>query len=378
MAGIYIHIPFCRQACHYCNFHFSTSANYRQEMVDCIVTELAMQRDYLNGAEIESVYFGGGTPSMLSVAQIAQIFAAIDQHFTRLPTAECTLEANPDDLSEAYLAELASQGCINRLSIGTQSFFDTDLQYLNRVHSAQEAQAAIRRAKSYGFEVLTIDLIYGVPTCSDEQWRENIHIALSLGVSHLSCYALTVEPKTALEHLVKKGKVLPLDEQQAARQFEILMDETALAGFEHYEISNFCKPPHYAVHNGNYWKMIPYLGLGPSAHSFNGHSRQWNIANNALYIKSIEAGSLPAEQEILSLYDQVNERIMVGLRTQWGLDLQQLESLSGAEITQQIQQGLAKFEQQGLVIQSGSIYRLSRSGKLLADHVMSELFVLAD
>lgn len=374
MAGIYLHIPFCKQACHYCNFHFSTSLKYKSEMVDALLRELELRKDYLSGVPLQSIYFGGGTPSLLQHSELAAIFEAIHQYYEVAPGAEITLEANPDDLSQAKLRMLASTP-VNRLSIGIQSFFEEDLQFMNRAHTAAEADTSVKAAQDIGFTNLTIDLIYGSPTTSDQQWQSNIHRTLELGVPHLSCYCLTVEPKTALAHFVKTGQAKPLDDEQASRQFIQLIDHMEQAGFLHYEISNFAKPGAEAVHNSSYWAGLPYLGIGPSAHSFKADERSWNIANNQQYMNAIKEGILPLEIEKLSPQDQFNEYIMTGLRTSKGIDPVYLGK-KYAEFWQQVAPEIQAFlAKKQLLLKEGRLV-LSRSGKLLADYIAASLFIV--
>jgi oxygen-independent coproporphyrinogen-3 oxidase len=373
-AGIYLHIPFCKQACHYCNFHFSTSMRYKSEMIDAIVTEIELQKDYLNGLPLQSIYFGGGTPSVLETSEIELLLHQIYKFHEVLPNAEITLEANPDDLTETKLQQL-SKTAINRLSIGVQSFFDADLKYMNRAHDVSEAINCIKNAQKYGFNNLTIDLIYGTPTMNNEQWRTNLQTIFDLNVSHISCYCLTVEPKTALEHFVKTGKSEPVDEGQAAEQFEILVAEMTKNGFDHYEISNFAKPDFYAVHNSNYWKGKNYLGLGPSAHSFNGETRQWNIAHNQQYINSLTQKELNFELENLSKNDQFNEYIMTGLRTKWGVDLTKIETF-GKEILIHFIEKCQPFLENQTMIQTENGFALTSKGRFLSDGIISELFLV--
>ena len=369
MSGIYLHIPFCKQACHYCNFHFSTSLRYKSEMTAALVKELEMQRDYLPTRTLETVYFGGGTPSLLEGEDLEMLFATLQKLYKLQPHAEITLEANPDDLSAAKLRMLQAAP-VNRLSIGIQSFSDADLRYMNRAHDAQQAEACIRKAQDHGFTDLTVDLIYGTPTMSDAEWEQNINRVLAAEVPHISCYALTVEPQTALDYFIKKGKSAPVDEEKTARQFEYLTRRLTAAGFEHYEISNFAKPGHYARHNSNYWTGKPYLGIGPSAHSFNGTSRQWNIANNALYLQNINAGTLPFEKENLSPTERYNEYILTALRTMWGVDATKIEESYRTHFLQKVQSFLAN----GTVRRTADTYILTEKGKLLADNISLELF----
>jgi oxygen-independent coproporphyrinogen-3 oxidase len=375
---LYLHIPFCKQACHYCDFHFSTSLRQKGALVKALIREMELRSDYLSERVLSSVYFGGGTPSLLDEKELAAIFKAIEQHFQLVPGAEITLEANPDDLSIEKLKSLRDSP-VNRLSIGIQSFAEIDLRSMNRAHQAHEARACIENAVKMGFDDFSIDLIYGSPTTTDAQWLENLRIAFDYPLPHLSAYCLTVEPRTALAHQVKTGQALPVDENQATRQFNTLMEEAEKAGFEHYEISNFAQPGRYARHNTNYWRGKPYLGLGPSAHSFDGHSRQWNLANNARYVQLLEntqAEKLPAsglyEIEKLSLAQRYNEQVMTSLRTQWGLDWKLIEPQFQAHFLQSAQEFLASKH----LIQEGQTYRLSREGRFLADHIASELFYL--
>ncbi|MFB2118328.1 radical SAM family heme chaperone HemW [Parapedobacter sp. 2B3] len=379
MAGVYFHVPFCKQACHYCDFHFSTSLRQRDDMVAALCREVALQSRYLAGEEaiIETIYFGGGTPSLLATGEINQLVSAVASHFDIHPHAEVTIEANPDDLSNAYVHALRATP-VNRFSIGIQSFFEEDLRWMNRAHNAVEAHGAIKRVQDAGFNRITADLIYGYPLLTDAKWQSNITRLVEMGVPHISAYGMTVEPRTALAASIRKGKQWPMDEEQAARQFGELMDALAAAGFTHYEISNFARPGNEARHNSNYWKGVPYIGIGPSAHSFNGHSRQWNVPNNARYIKAIQADSLPCEKEALSTADKLNEYIMTALRTIWGLDLDVVESRFGDSYRQALHIALQRFKSSGDIALIGAVATLTRKGKLFADHIAAELFVEED
>lgn len=376
MAGLYLHIPFCRRACHYCNFHFSTVLRWKPDLLRAMLRELELQRDYLGGEPLYSVYLGGGTPSLLETAELVALFEHIEVLFEVEPDAEITLEANPDDLTPMRLREWYQYTPVNRLSIGIQSFFDEDLQWMNRAHDAQQALRCIPDARAVGFEHLTIDLIYGLPEAPDERWAENVRLALSFGIPHLSCYSLTVEDGTALAHFVRKGKSCPVDEERSARQFEHLMDETSRCGYDHYEISNFALPDHYARHNSSYWFGRPYLGIGPSAHSFDGSSRQWNIANNALYIKAINEGYIPAEREMLTLAQRYNEYVLTRLRTMWGCRTAYIAEVFGADFAEHFEQGIRRFLATGHALELDGQYRLTRAGKLLADAIAADLFWL--
>lgn len=369
MSGIYLHIPFCKQACHYCNFHFSTSLKYKTEMVESIALELDLQKDYLGGKMLQSIYFGGGTPSLLDQNDLQVLFEKIQSLHKIDKAAEITLEANPDDLSPEKL-RILQDSPVNRLSIGIQSFADEDLKYMNRAHNAQEASACILQAKEAGFSNITIDLIYGTPTMDDAQWKANIEQVLALDIPHISCYALTVEPKTALEYFIEKGKSQPVDEEQTARQFEYLTERLKSAGYEHYEISNFAKPGSYARHNSNYWQGEHYLGVGPSAHSFNGYSRQWNVANNAKYLQKLRDKQVPFEREELTAAQRYNEYILTALRTMWGVDFNKVPTSFQKHFKAQVQ----TFLDNQTVAKEATTYRLTEKGKLLADNISMELF----
>lgn len=376
MAGIYLHIPFCKQACHYCDFHFSTSLQYKDEMLQALVKEIQLQKNYLNGETIETIYFGGGTPSVLEPDEINLLIDTITRLHTVSSNAEITLEANPDDLHKAKVQALR-QTPVNRFSIGIQSFFDEDLAWMNRVHRANEAEAAVKRAQDTGFENITVDLIYGYPLLTDQKWKHNLSTVFDLGVPHISSYSMTVEPDTALASFISKKKQPPMNEQQSAEQFNVLMDAMQANGFEHYEISNFCKPGHYSRHNSNYWKGAKYLGIGPSAHSYNGEARQWNVANNAKYIQSIIKNNIPAETEILTETDRLNEYIMTSLRTIWGLDMDKLNAIAAASAKVLLTAAGEYFDREWIIQKENTIY-LTSTGKLYADQVAAGLFFQAD
>jgi len=373
MAGIYLHIPFCKQACYYCNFHFSTSLAQKDAMVQALLQEIRLQQNYLDGLTVSSIYFGGGTPSILPMEDLQALLHTLRQYFDIAPEAEVTLEANPDDLSAEKLAALKAAG-INRLSIGVQSFHEADLQWMNRAHNSQQAAQCISLAKAAGFDNITIDLIYGGPTLSDEGWAANVQQAIALKVPHLSCYALTVEAGTALDHFIKKKKMAAVDTDKAARHFELLMQWMQAAGYEHYEISNFALPGWHSRHNSSYWQGKPYLGIGPSAHSFNGSSRQWNIANNAAYIKDIQQGTLPFEKEILTPAMALNEYIMTSLRTAAGCNLQWVAEKFGISLRQQLEKNSQQFLQKEWMLRDKDTIRLTPQGKLFADGIAAELF----
>lgn len=343
-------------------------------MMESILKELDLQQGYLQGAELQSVYFGGGTPSLLEIKELEQIFKKIHQIHQVSPDAEITLEANPDDLSPEKLRDLKNYTPVNRLSIGIQSFADEDLRWMNRAHTAAHARACLDDALSLGFHDLTIDLIYGAPTTSDAQWEENLRLAVAYGIPHLSCYCLTVEDGTALGTWVRRGQQPPVEEARAARQFERLMEIADANGYEHYEISNFAKPGRYARHNTSYWFSEPYLGIGPSAHSFDGASRQWNVSNNAQYIKQLSEGNIPFEREVLSPDQRYNEYVMTALRTMWGVDMEKIRSM-GEPYVRQFISASKPFLESGALEKSGNCFRLTRAGKLFADRIAMELFV---
>ncbi|WP_313266250.1 radical SAM family heme chaperone HemW [Sphingobacterium sp.] len=372
---IYVHIPFCKQACHYCDFHFSTSLQYKSEMINALLQEIELRAPYLEEKKIESIYFGGGTPSLLEGDEIAQIIDTIAKHFDIANNAEITLEANPDDLNQAKVKSLRNTP-INRFSIGIQSFFEEDLKWMNRAHNQQEATASIMRVQDAGFENITCDLIYGYPLLTDEKWRHNMQQLIDFAIPHISSYSMTVESKTALDHFIKKGISPAIDSDQAADQMNLLINTLKTAGYEQYEISNFAKNKQYARHNTNYWKGKHYLGIGPSAHSFNGTARSWNISNNAKYISSIHSNQLPLEVEQLSTLDQINECIMTSLRTMWGLDLTELENRFGQSVKNSVLEDAALFiAEKNLVLDDNKLC-LTDTGKLMADHIMSALFII--
>lgn len=388
MAGIYIHIPFCRQACHYCNFHFSTSLRYKNDFLAALLKEIDLSGNYIRpGENIETVYFGGGTPSLLSKEELAAILGRIRTVFPVHPQAEITLEANPDDISGKPLTGWKEAG-INRLSIGVQSFFDEDLQWMNRAHDSRQARESLQFAVKE-FDNITIDLIYGTPQLSHEKWKFNVDTALSLGIPHLSCYALTVEPKTPLDKMIRQHKSPGTDPDQQSEQFLLLMQWLEEGGYEHYEISNFARPGFRSRHNSSYWQEKPYFGFGPSAHSFRDKTRWWNVSNNRTYIESLEKGIIPMVKEELTASQQLNERIMISLRTMEGLDVEavgQLGSLavdqpgslsvyqSGSQITQELLEKSKKYAERGLLIITDHHIRLTREGKLLADGIAADLF----
>ena len=342
-------------------------------MLQAIGEEAALRKDYIN-EKVETIYFGGGTPSLLSIEQLKFLIKNFKSIFEVDEAAEITLEANPDDITEEKLIDWKANG-INRLSIGLQSFVEADLKWMNRAHNAADALNSLQMATKY-FDNITIDLIYGTPLLSDEQWKQNIETALALNIPHLSCYALTVEPKTVLEQLIKNNQWENVDAEKQARHFDILVVRLHEAGFEHYEISNFAKPGFRSRHNSSYWLGKQYLGLGPSAHSFNGISRQWNVANNALYLKSIEQNRVPFEIEILTATQQLNEHIMTSLRTMEGLSLEKVKANFGEEKVQSLLKEANKWISSQHIILQNDYLQLTAKGKFMADGIAADLFAI--
>lgn len=375
MAGIYIHIPFCKQACYYCNFHFSTSLHYKNDFVAALLKEIELQaaNNYLQNQTVETIYFGGGTPSLLSTEEVNTILNKLHQLFPVAANAEITLEANPDDVTDEKLAGWKAAG-INRLSIGIQSLFDEDLQWMNRAHTATEAKQVIQKARAAGFETFTVDLIYGTPGLTDDKWKQNIDWVLQQNITHLSCYALTVEEKTPLDKQIRLHQKTDIDPEQQSRQFLLLMEAMKQAGFEHYEISNFAKPGHRSKHNSSYWHGTYYLGLGPSAHSFNGNSRQWNVANNQQYIQSLQQNMILFEKEELTRTQQLNEYIMTSLRLMEGCDLNYIKEKFGEEKAAQLKKEAVSFATKCWLIDTNDHLILTTEGKLFADRIAAELF----
>ena len=373
MSGIYIHIPFCKQACYYCDFHFSTSLKKKDEMLKAIGQELVLRKSEISD-QVGTIYFGGGTPSLLSEEEINHLVELVDKHYDLVDDPEITLEANPDDLTQEKIEALAFSR-VNRLSIGVQSFFDQDLEYMNRAHNADQARSSMELATKH-FDNITIDLIYGLPHLSEESWKKNLAYTFELGVSHISSYALTVEPKTALAHFIKSGKYAAPIDSLTEMHFKILQEETKKQQYIQYEISNFGKEGFFSKHNTSYWKGISYLGIGPSAHSYDGLQRGWNIANNAKYMSSIQKDLLPLEMELLSVEDRINESIMTGLRTIWGVSLKEIEKRNGEKYKKEVLFQAEKFlEKEILYVEQDHLIRRPES-YFLADGVSADLFLL--
>jgi oxygen-independent coproporphyrinogen III oxidase len=372
MSGIYLHIPFCRQACNYCDFYFSTDLRNKQPLVETILKEIEIRNTYLNDKHISSIYFGGGTPSLLTHQELSMIFDALQRYFSWDSNIEITLEVNPDDINADVLRSWLTLG-INRLSIGLQSFNDDELKWMNRSHQAQQSISAVKMAQEVGFLNISIDLIYGSKFQDLLSWRETLQQALVLDIQHISAYNLTIENKTILGLKHQKGSEPAVDDSLSAEQFLMLIEVLENAGFVQYEISNFAKPDYFAVHNSNYWRQSKYLGLGPSAHSFNGSSRQWNVKNNSLYMRALNDGSDFFEKEVLSLKDQYNEYVLTRLRTLWGCDLKEMHHLFGEATCAHFSKMLNKIDE--YLIEKDGVILLTKAGKLKADGIASSLFL---
>ena len=394
---LYLHIPFCKQACHYCDFHFSTNLSRKAELVAALCHEIELRNEYIpvarsdkngNSQILDTIYFGGGTPSLLTEGELAQIFETIHRHFIVSPTAEITLEANPDDLTAEKLRLL--RPFVNRLSIGIQTFDEAALRWMNRAHNATEAERCVALAQDAGFNNLSVDLICGIPLISPPHqaemgtslpvegvWPRDLEKTVALDVPHISTYALTIEPDTAFSRWTTTGKLAPIDENLAAEQIQDINRTLIASGYEQYEVSSFCRPGHRARHNTAYWQQHPYLGIGPSAHSYNGTSRQYNISNNNLYVKAIQENEIPATIEQLTAADHLNEYLLTGLRTMWGCSLTELNRLSGGDFQEQQSRELAGLYRAGwLAKTTDNRLLLTDAGQLFADRVASALFMM--
>ncbi|MEM6685224.1 MAG: radical SAM family heme chaperone HemW [Bacteroidota bacterium] len=374
MAGIYIHIPFCKQACHYCDFHFSTSFAKKDRMLLAIQKELQLRQSALADTTVETIYFGGGTPSVLSLEEINQLLTTVYTFYKVSEAPEITLEANPDDLSAAKIIELANSP-VNRLSIGIQSFFDAHLSLMNRAHNSEEAKACLKVATQY-FDNITVDLIYGIPDMTLEEWNTNLETVFNFGINHISSYALTVEPKTALEKFIRQGTYRDISEEDSLTHFNMLVAAAEKYGYVHYEISNFGKPDYFSKHNSSYWKGNSYLGIGPSAHSFQKQTRSWNVSNNPKYIKSLESDILPMTTEQLSKDDQYNEYVMTGLRTIWGISLEYIQQEFGERYVQHTQKTTTKYIREETLQQEKNIIKTTQKGKFLCDGIAADFFII--
>lgn len=373
MAGIYIHIPFCKKACHYCNFHFSTSTNLLEDLVQAILKEIELQNDFFS-TKVQTIYFGGGTPSLLKSIEIEKILNKIQTHYTLEDNIEITLEANPDDIQPNNLKDWRQIG-INRLSIGVQSFFDDDLIWMNRAHSAQQSLQCIDWAYQHQLSNINIDLIYGIPNMSAEKWMQNLEKVSALNIKHLSAYALTVEPKTALAKFIQQGRVQDVDTETQLQHFDILDAWAKANNFEFYEISNLAKPGWRSNHNSNYWQNQPYLGIGPSAHSFKENIRQWNIAHNVLYIKSISEGIVPYEQEVLTPAQQINEYLLTNLRRMEGVNLSVIKNALSAIQYESWMKKVTNYINKNKLFNQSNALCLTHEGKKIADAITVDLFI---
>ncbi|WP_303813247.1 radical SAM family heme chaperone HemW [Apibacter mensalis] len=376
MSGLYIHIPFCVKKCNYCNFHFSTQFNYKSQLIQAIGKELILRKNELI-SPIETIYFGGGTPSILNYKELEYLFTIIKEHYDMSETKEITFEANPDDLSVEYLHFLKNQTPVNRLSVGIQSFIDEDIKFMNRNHNADEAIQSIRSAQDIGFNNITIDLIYGAQTTTHERWMYTLEKAISLGIPHISSYALTVEPKTAFEAQIRKNKLPPIDEEKQAIQFETLRNKLIEHKYIQYEFSNFGKETFFSQHNTSYWKNKPYLGIGPSAHSYNGKDkRSWNVSHNIKYLKAIEKNILNYEEEVISEKDRFNEKIMLGLRTLWGINIDELEKEFSSSLMKHFYKELKKLEATKKVRISNQIVTIHPESLFFTDGIIAQFFFI--
>jgi len=373
MAGIYIHIPFCKQACYYCDFHFSTNQSQRGELIRAISVELEIQKDYLRGEPIETIYFGGGTPSLLTQSELHAIFNSITKHYSIASKAEISLEANPDDLNKDKIIMLNKAG-INRVSLGIQSFDDAVLKFLNRAHSSAEAQTCISLLRDHGIENLSIDLIHSIPGQDDSLLKKNLEKLIAFTPQHISVYSLTIEEKTVFGKWASRGQLKAMEETTSAGQFELVMDSLMANGYQHYEISNFSLPGFASRHNTSYWQQKKYLGVGPSAHSFDGESRQFNLSNNHLYMRSIHEKKIPFEKEVLTKENKINEYIFTSLRTSAGCRLDYLMTNFEYDLKKINAAYIESLLRQGYVTLTDGILSLTRSGKLLADKIASDLF----
>lgn len=374
MNGIYIHVPFCKSKCAYCNFFSLASEGKMRDYVDSLKREMLHRKNYLESELVKTVYFGGGTPSLLSIEYMKEIIKSLRECFVIDSDPEITLEANPDTLDKEKMSALKDLG-VNRVSVGIQSFHDDDLRYLGRRHDSWHAIKVLDDLQDVGFEKLTLDLIYGIPTLTDEKWNKNLDIFFSTGISHLSAYALTVEPKTILGQKIEKGDLQDVDEDSAIRHYEILLERTRKQGFEHYEISNFAKEGCRSQHNSIYWKDVKYLGLGPAAHSYDGKSRQWNVANLTKYIQSAGMSDDYFEMEMLTTDDKYNEYVMTGLRTSWGCDIEKIEADYGMSYKNHFLKNIGKYIESGIMYRKNNAFILTDKGMLFADGISSDLFL---
>ena len=375
MAAIYFHVPFCKQACHYCNFHFSTSLKHKNPVLDAMLSELKLRKAELSdNEEIRSIYFGGGTPSLLSSDEVSVLIKEVKLNFNVAVDAEITLEMNPDDDRLNYLEELKVVG-VNRLSVGIQSFHEEELKLMNRAHNAQEAFDVLNRIQGL-YDNFSLDLIFGLPNSTTESWQKNVEYALQFNPAHISSYLLTVEPKTVLNHQIDNKQIEVLGEEDVLTQFNFLVDRLQAKGYDHYELSSFGKPGFRSVNNTAYWSEKPYLGIGPSAHSFNGETRSWNISNNVQYLKGISIGKPFIEREKLSVTDRYNEYIMIGLRMQNGISLDYIDKNFGSDYKKLLIKGVQSQIASQVLYWDTDLLKVSRNAMMLVDGIASDLFKL--
>jgi len=374
MAGIYLHIPYCRKLCYYCDFYHVISNEDNSLFINSLKKEAELRSNYLAGNTVSTIYLGGGTPSVFTVKEIGSVLDHLRQHFEVEKGNEITIELNPDDISREYLRELADTG-VNRISLGVQSWRDEDLKMMNRRHTAAQANDALDKLSEAGFKNISVDLIYGIPGMGTAEWASCLDKTLSFDIKHLSAYHLTIEPGTVFNRMKEKGSLIEIDEDESTAEFNILLEKTSSAGFINYEISNFGRPGYFSIHNTNYWKQVPYLGLGPSAHSFNGYSRQWNVRDLKKYIKSINSGKQLFEKEELDIKTKFNEYVMTSLRTMWGIDLEYIEKIFEKEGYDYIVNLSGKFIDYGLMKQDNKNLILTNQGKMISDNIISEFIM---
>ena len=374
MAGIYLHIPFCRKLCYYCDFYHIISNDDNSLFINALKKEAELRANYLAGNTVSTIYLGGGTPSVFTAKETGSVLDHIRQHFVVEKENEITIELNPDDVNKDYLKELTDTG-VNRVSLGVQSWRDEDLKMMNRRHTASQAYDALVKLTEAGFKNISVDLIYGIPGMDSVNWASNLDKTLSFDIKHLSAYHLTIEPGTVFNRMKEKGSLAEIDEDESTAEFNILLEKTGSAGFINYEISNFGKPGYFSIHNTNYWRQVPYLGLGPSAHSFNGYSRQWNVRDLKKYIKSMNSGKLLFDKEELDIKTKFNEYVMTSLRTMWGIDLDYVEKIFEKEGFDYVVNLSGKFIDYGLMKQDNKNLILTNQGKMISDNIISEFIM---
>jgi putative oxygen-independent coproporphyrinogen III oxidase len=377
MAGIYIHIPLCKKLCFYCDFYHIISTGDNTSFIEALLKEAVIRKDYLGNEPVSTIYFGGGTPSVLSVRELGDILELVRRYYKVEEDCEISIELNPDDVNPVFLKGLKELN-FNRISLGIQSWRDADLKMLNRRHDSAQAEKALREILFAGFENISIDLIYGIPGMSQSEWASILDYSFSFGIKHLSAYHLTIEAGTVFGKMLEKGLIADVDEEESIALFNTLIEKSEAAGFIHYEISNFGKPGYFSIHNSNYWKQINYIGLGPSAHSFNGYSRQWNVRDMKGYIKSVNSGKPFYEHEDLDLKARFNEYIMTSLRTMWGIDLDYIENTFEKEGYDYVVNLAGKFKDYGLIRQNEKNLVLTNQGKIISDNIISEFMIPAD